>query len=408
MALVLYLQPKDKHNWSERYSYSKVEPYGIDLTYEVLKASVKEDSFMVLRRGLAQSLKPSKVKGKANYVFIGNTSYLTEADADSLSAFVAAGNDVFISTHEIYYELDRLFSFSACDTFQVWDYDELQISKQLEDSSVNINLTHPSLGFDKPLVYTFAPQNSPAIYRWSYFDLGQWCGGQDSVATLGSIGGQTNFIRKQHGKGYIYLHSTPILFTNYYMRDSLKLQYAERVFSHLQSSRIYWDEGSRTWHGADGEDYQNTPFGQSELKYILSQPASRWAFYTLLAGVVLYIVFYMKRRQRVIPVIEPYANTSIEYVQTVGGLYFIKQEHRKLAEQQFKLFLSFVRNRYRIPTQQLDDALIKKIAMASTVDEAQVRQLFTAYNTLSYQSDMGEEELIAFNQYLEKFYQNCK
>jgi NADH:ubiquinone oxidoreductase subunit E len=98
----------------------------------------------------------------------------------------------------------------------------------------------------------------------------------------------------------------------------------------------------------------------------------------------------------------------MEYVQSIGSLYFIKKEHRKLAEQKFKLFLSYLRNRYRIPTQVIDEAFIKKVASTSKVDEQQVHKVVDSYKEFESKLHMNEDQLISFNNYLEYFYKNCK
>lgn len=411
LGLVLLLQGPKEFDWQETHKYNKEQPYDNDLIYELLKAEVDKDSFFYIKKALAKELKPSTVEGRATYVFIGRTTHFNEEDVDTLLAFVSKGNDAFISATNLDYYLSQTLGLSQCEDAYTYQ-DESNLIGTKADTTGYLNLLHPTLQRTMPLPYTYVYKNKPDLYKWYHYKLDQWCGGEKKVAKLGTVYEKINFIRLKYGNGYVYLHSTPIAFTNYFMRDSTKLEYAEHVFSHFPNEAIYWDEGTRYWHPSsdDTESGNNRDgsFGQSELKYILSQPASRWAFYTLLVGVVLYIMFYMKRRQRVIPVIEPYANTSVEYVQTVGGLYFMKQEHYKLAEQQFRLFLNFVRNRYRLPTQQPDEELIKKLIVTSKVEPARVRVIFTAYSAIAATRSMTSEQLISFNKYLEYFYKNCK
>ncbi|CAN5329983.1 hypothetical protein BH09BAC1_BH09BAC1_04700 [soil metagenome] len=404
ILVLVFRDTEERFNWVEEHKYDKEQPYDNDLIYKLLKARVDKDSFIHMMGNLATELEPSAVNGPASYIYIGNANYYTDDDVDSLMEFVALGHNAFISVNEFSYGLGEKLEMAYCS-----EYDGDDIYRFKKDTLAALNLNHPKLKLKEPVKYVYKPFNKAQPYEWQYFFIESWCESTNRVAKLGTVNKYPNFIRIPHGDGFFYLHSSPIAFSNFYMRDSLALAYAQNVFAHLPDGSIYWDEGSRYWHYQDGEGGRNaSPFGQSQLKYILGEPAMRWAFYTLLAGVMLYIMFYMKRRQKIIPVVEPYANTSVEYVQTVGGLYFLKQEHQKLADQQFKLFLSFVRNRYRLSTQTLDEALIKRLTTTSKVEEEKVRYIFTVHQAFTQLHAITEDQLIGFNKSLEYFYQNCK
>lgn len=423
LILVIVLGGNDELSWEEDYKYNQEQPYDNYLIYSLLEARAENDSFVTIKKSLAKELSPSAIEHTASYVYISKRMSHTENDLDSLLLFAEMGHDVFISADYIDEYLTHAIGLLGCyDTSDYeWVYDEdadtsfkefaFQFSSLMGsfiDSTASLNLMHPSLMLDERLVYVYKEDYKPQNYSWKYFNTSSWCGYEDEVARLGSNYTKINFIKVNYGLGAFYLHCNPITFTNFYLIDEDKLGYAQSVFSHLPDGDIYWDEGSRYYHSDSKSDYKSKPFGKSELKYILSQPASKWAFYTLLAGILLYIIFFMKRRQRIIPVIEPYPNTSVEYVQTIGGLYFMKKDHRRLAEQKFKLFLSFIRNRYRLSTQNIDAKLIKQLAATSKVQEDKVHAIFELYGSIAQKSAMAEDQLISFNKYLEYFYQNCK
>lgn len=423
LLLVVFLGGKENLNWDESYKYNQEQPYDNFLIHSLLEARAEHDTFVTIKKSVAKELSPSSIEGTASYVFISNRMMHTHDDIDSLLRFAEMGHDVFISASYFENEFAEALGILGCmDTaYYDWSYDEdadssykiynysmMNLTGSFRDSTASLNLMHPTLIFKERLKYVYRVDYKPEVYTWRYFDTNRWCGDDEYVAKLGSNYTKINFIKVNYGDGSFYLHTTPLAFTNLFMVEEDKLAYAQSVFSHLPDGAIYWDEGSRYYHSDSKSTYKSKPFGRSELKYILSQPASKWAFYTLLAGILLYIVFYMKRRQRIIPVIEPYPNTSVEYVQTVGGLYFMKKDHRKLAEQKFKLFLSFVRNRYRLSTQNLDAKLIKQLASTSKVAEDKVQAIFELYGSISEKSAMSEAQLITFNKNLEYFYQNCK
>lgn len=450
-ALVwMFSSEERKFDWSEEYKYNTEQPYDNNLLFALLQERAVEDSFFMVKTALSKGFSPSTINTTASYVYVGGNSNYSYNDIDSLLVFVENGHDAFLSVNYLDLDLAHQLNLLRCeipvlfeDTIEPiadslaldeeWDKEEYEEYEDYEeyaedtnvlstieydmldsllfsyaDTAATLNLLHPTLALKNAPNYIYRPNNKTDSYNWSYFNFEGWCGGDTAVAKLGTVSTGYNFIRVPYGQGHFYIHTTPIAFTNYYLRDDDKLSYAQNVFSHLPDGAIYWDEGSHYFHSQDENDGGSNPFGKSELNYILSQQASKWAFYTLLVGILLYIIFYMKRRQRIIAVIEPYENTSIEYVQSIGALYFMKKEHRRLAEQKFKLFLSYLRNRYRIPTQVIDDAFIKKVAATSKVEEQQVRKVIESYQEIETKMHMNEEQLIRFNNHLEYFYKYCK
>ena len=137
----------------------------------------------------------------------------------------------------------------------------------------------------------------------------------------------------------------------------LPKEYVERVLSHIDKGPILWDI---TLESSESPG-RNRGFSNSPLKYILSQPPLAWGWYILLGMAVLYLIFRAKRRQRVIPVLEKNENTSLEFINTIGRLYFIQNNHRQLALEKMKLFLGFIREHYHLPTREINDAFKKQL-----------------------------------------------
>jgi hypothetical protein len=87
-------------------------------------------------------------------------------------------------------------------------------------------------------------------------------------------------------------------------------------------------------NGILDEYYKPNKFraAQTPLRYILSVPAYRWAYYVAIFSILIYVVVYARRQQRIIPIIEPFKNLSLEFARTVGTLYYQQKDHRDLAE----------------------------------------------------------------------------
>ena len=136
----------------------------------------------------------------------------------------------------------------------------------------------------------------------------------------------------------------------------------------------------------------------------------RWAWFTLLFGVVfMYLIFRTKRRQRVIPLLEPNSNTSLEFVQTIGRLYFLQNNHRGLCKQMMRHYLAFVRNKYSLSTLKINEELFSKIASRSKVNIETIRNIFNSFGLIDKTAaEINDKELINFHQSIDSFYKNCK
>lgn len=171
-----------------------------------------------------------------------------------------------------------------------------------------------------------------------------------------------NFIEASFGNGRIILHSQPAAFSNFHLLKHNHYEYAQHLVSQIPKGTIYWQNGSVA------DDISGSP-----LRYILSQPALKWALWLGLIGLVIFIFFNAKRKQRIIPVIEPLANTTVDFARTIGNLYYMEGNHHTIIEKKIIYFLEHVRTEYLIDTYTLDDAFAEKLHLKTgkPVDEIQ-------------------------------------
>lgn len=139
-----------------------------------------------------------------------------------------------------------------------------------------------------------------------------------------------------YGKGEVIFVSSPLLFTNYGMLEGNTSVYIFRLMSYLADLPVY-----RT------EAYVKTDAmlvaEQSPFREFIKRPPLRWALYLALLGVVLFMIFTARRRQRVIPILSKPANRSLEFIQLIGTLYCQRKDHVDLVRKKFKLFAEELR-----------------------------------------------------------------
>ena len=158
-------------------------------------------------------------------------------------------------------------------------------------------------------------------------------------------GGKVNFIKINKGKGHLYLLAEPLVLTNYYLLKPGNERYVEDVFSYLPDRETVW------FLGENGSATES----RSPLNFILSKPALRYAWYLLLGGLLLFVIFNAKRKQRIIPVLEPLKNKSVEFVKSISNLYLQEGDFHDMMAKKAHYFLSRVRTDLLINTQTLDE-----------------------------------------------------
>ncbi|UPQ75057.1 hypothetical protein [Chryseobacterium nepalense] len=174
---------------------------------------------------------------------------------------------------------------------------------------------------------------------------------------------QANFIKIAFGKGKIYVHCEPLFITNYYLLKRGNVRYAQDVFSYL-------DERETIWFVEN-----DAKVSQFFLRFILSNPALKYAWWVLLGGLVLFIFFNAKRKQRIVPIIEPLKNTSVDFVKSIGNLYLQEGDFHDMMAKKAQYFLNKVRMDLLIDTQHLDAEFAKKLQLKTgkpmeMIDEA--------------------------------------
>lgn len=202
-----------------------------------------------------------------------------------------------------------------------------------------------------------------------------------------------NFIKVPYKNGYFYLHTQPAAFTNFHLLKADHYQYTENVLSYLPKGDVFWYT-----KGQNSESISDSP-----LRYILSQPALKWAWYFFLIGILIFILFNAKRKQRIVPILKPLPNLTVDFTKTIGNLYYQEGDHENIIDKKIIYFLERIRNEYLIDTTKLDDDFIKKLQHKTGKDEKDIQDLVYLINEhrKSYHGSL-EEDLIRINNAIEK------
>lgn len=185
----------------------------------------------------------------------------------------------------------------------------------------------------------------------------------------------TAFIRTL-GQGEIILVSSPLLFTNYGILDNEGRDYVFRLLSQMGDLPIVRTEA----YMKNGKDMSAQ---QSPFRYFLSKPPLRWALYSTIAGILLFMFFTAKRKQRIIPVVSTPENKSLEFTELIGTLYFQKKDHADLVRKKFIYFSEIMRKEVQVDLENQTDQerMFYRMSKKTGIEQEELRTFFQELNT---------------------------
>jgi hypothetical protein len=142
----------------------------------------------------------------------------------------------------------------------------------------------------------------------------------------------------------------------------------------------------------------------SALGYILSVPSLRLSFWLSLLLMGILYLFESKRRQRQIPVIGPLQNTSLDFVRTIGRLYYQRRDNHNLATKMTVHFQDYVRTRHHLASTAMDEAFVDRLAYRTGYPKQELAPLVEYMQQLPSKAYISDEELLDFHRQLEAFY----
>jgi len=166
------------------------------------------------------------------------------------------------------------------------------------------------------------------------------------------------------------------------------------------AKKIVWDEYFLHKRNDDGPPIEK----RGVLSVILKYENFRWAFWLALILLSVYLLTEIKRRQRIIPVYQKPVNDSLEFVTTIGKLYYEKGDHKNLAEKLTQYFLDYVRSRFKISTTEINPSFVEQLAAKSNKDVSEINTIADTIHTINLSDTITQKQLMDYYELLENFY----
>lgn len=386
--LAAFLTSCSKTNWEENYSKRSKDPFGTFILYEELPELFDNNEVLYLRKNIHDYLDDIYFEEEseiANYYLIKkNDARLDSVSVASLLNYVAAGNDALISLDHFGEELKDALHFKTKDG-----------SAYGKNNRKNMSGT---LTLDRNHFTPFKTEYDRNLHNHYFSEL-------DSSSTK-VLGYQTvgrkhnpNFLQISYGDGKIYLHSNPIVFTNYYLLKKPNRDYAAQVLSYLPNRNSFWDPAIRSRKMAKEES-------RSILKFFWKHNSLKWALLLGFFGLLLFMLFNARRRQRPVPELPELKNATLEFTHTIANLYRQEENHKNIITKKITYFLEKIRTKYLIETNVLNDDFIEKLAAKSGNELSTTRYLINTIIMLNKKSSCSQDELLRLNTLIENFFEN--
>ncbi len=375
-AILVYLEtiaPKDV-DWRQTFSARDKIPFGTWVLHDGLKTLYPETEVKDITTSFYEYEDQTEDINNS-IVIITNFFSPDSLDLDFLFQKARAGADVLIAAN--------YFPENISDSLRIKTRQKFDV---LPDSITNLKVWNgkewgEDFQFNKSIQST-------------WFELAD----SSLAVPLGLGNDSINFVKIPYGDGNFLLHSAPLAFTNYHLLYS-DHHYQEQLLSwfSVPTGTLEWDEYYK-------------PFrvdSRSPLKMILTDRSLRAAYWTLLIGLIIYVITNVLRRQRIIPMLKSKNNMSLDFVQTIGLLYYNRKDHKDLVLKIFTGFSEYINSKYFLRF-EYSEAFYQKLALKSGVSEKITRMIFSRYKILSEKKQVFEDELLQFNDLVEQFYRESK
>ncbi len=375
LFVIVKLSGPKQYNWNITYAHDDKNPYGAFAFHELLPGLFEGKRISHSYKTLYE-IKDS-LSGSDNIVIVSSNFSADKEDTKVLLEHLENGGSAFISA--------QYFWGHFSDSLGVTTYDYSFRGGNIFNNRDTSFLKFANVQLDTVKEFPYRRDN---IHN--YFSR------FDSARTTVIAKNDYNYpvtIRMKIGKGNLILNSTPLVFSNIYLLSSDNHEFVSKTLSYLPNENVSWTEYYHL-----GRMEISTP-----LRFILTNEPLTWAYYLTIISILFFMIFEMKRKQRIIPIIKPLGNTTLEFVSTIGNLYYQRSDHKNIAEKKINFFLDQLRSKYWINTSRLDEIFVQTLAKKTGNDEADVRRIVKTITGIRSKDQITAEELVELNKEIEKF-----
>jgi hypothetical protein len=377
VIVLQYMQPKPI-NWTRTYFKKDKISFGCYAIFNLLENNFAKK--VIINKQTLYSLNAEMAESNQTLILIDDNIELSKLDVKSLFSFLKKGNTVLICTSN--------FSKALKDTFNIdvkenWITKSTSIDSLLTKRAFEVHYTQPKNNVLKSYVYPTAATES----YFTKFDT--------TLFKVSSVNKQHQpvLLEANIGKGKLILSSLPDVFGNIFIVNHVNRFYAYTLLSKVKNDIIIWDENYKTHNVQQKGIFQ----------FIFNNDALYMGYCIAIFGLLFFMIFEMKRKQRAIPIIKPLQNSTLEFVDVISHVYFNSKNHKYIAEEKIVYFYFDVRKKFSVNTTLMNDEFYNTIHHLSGIDLDAVKKLFSYCENLKQAPSLTEQDLLELNTRITNF-----
>jgi hypothetical protein len=371
------------------FSYKDKIPYGCYTAYQLLEQHFGKTNTAITTKSPNDN--EALFKKDSSCLFIVNSFFNpTDNDLDWLSFYAQKGNTVVISTGGLNHIAKKFFGCTPAPMF-FENFDNKLLASEEKFTPMQLQIST----LPNATKYTYAGIG----YETHFIDY-------DTVIALpiGKNSQTVNVLQFNMGKGKVILQLAPVSFTNLFLLQGDNAMYLQQLLAYIApfTNTMVWDDYFIHRRLLTTETKEKGLF-----TVLFSYQNFRWALYILLVAGLVLLLTEIKRKQQIIPIHAKPTNESLQFIQTVGLLYYNKADHKNLAQKMIANFLDVLRNKYHINTQFVNASLATQITQKCSIDSALANELIETIQHIQLQPEITETTLQTLYNTLQNFYKNA-
>ena len=380
----LNFKPEPRKKYFEdkvKYSTDSYNPYDIKYIHDAFR---KKEASKYIENDEKPDYANRNLRGENKLLVIISPYFLpNKPEVAELFNFADRGNNIFLSSINISpVFLDSLLGVANQSSF-VNNYPPLKLQKDsLKLTWLETNTTYAYPGAD---ILSFADEsfNNSTI----------------NGETLCLDGKQQQaFVDFKIGRGHIFLQRKPMAMTNYFLLHKDNYQYLNGILKTVgfEQRTVVWDEFYRRHIIMRSDEEIDEPRDTYFWDLIARHPPLQWAVGTFFLAIFLFILLYSRRLQAPVAILPSVKNNSLEFIKSIAGLYWLKQDHKRIAEKITLQFHDYLTTNYRIYPKDVTEANAEKIAQKTNQKTEDVATIIDYIQTVNGSYEVSKQTLIAF------------
>lgn len=363
-----------KTDWSVGLQREGRNPYDLYLAYHALAQYYPGSTISLLSSSKTSITNALQHQGEsAMMLLIGKSIRFSARERSALLSFVERGNELVLFSGSIDAALLEMWGMRAYGARE----------------SEALSVMNPPEANQQALSLSQIPDRSFGIWGRNLRGYFLWeSGTHPEISVLGKVHNSgselPNVCRISRGAGHITLVATPLVLSNYFLLQAENRIYMQTLLQQIGThfDTIYW--GSYRDRNPDISGWQ----------LFLRHPALRSAVFLFIFLLLVYLIGESRRKQRRIPEMSAPDNSYASFVETVGMLYYSHHDNANLCHKLEQHFLEWVRLRYRLSTEVLDEEFIQQLSGKSGVGLLHVRLLVDQIHELRVRSSLISDRFL--------------